>query len=301
LAHGYATTPAYLRHGHDGAILSLGDVETLVPRLHPDRIYAVMSQPLPPAMLGRADPGPVAALVAEAAGGDSLSASSHDHRPHLAVGRPLSQLVAERAQVAERLAAQAPSDPRPAIRRLEEERAWLVAVPGRPGQASSLAGLDRRRAALDQALGERRDWLATNGDGLRSWAELSDAISWREAALGRAAELRPTVAVQSLIGSPPPAGGASRAEWRRAAEAIEVHRDRWTLPDRPLDLSSGRDLVAAVPPTAQQRDADVERRMGEHRLVTATRQFQLSIDRTLDRTRDRTRDRTLDRGPDLGL
>ena len=289
LAHGYATTPAYLRHGYDGALLSLGDVEPLVPRLHPERVYAVMPRPSPPSVLRRDDPGPMAALVAEVAGGGTRSSSPHDDRTPPAVARPLSQLMAERAQAADRLTAEAPLDPRPAIRRLEEERAWLLADPRRPGQVSSLAEVDRRRAALDEALGGRRDWLTAHGDELRNWAELSQAICWREAALGRAAELRPSVAVQSLIGTPPPAGGAGRAEWRTAAEAIEVHRDRWALPDGPLNLEPGRGLVADVVATTPQRET--ERRMSQQRVLTTTRQFQLAVDRS----------RHLDRGVDLGL
>jgi hypothetical protein len=129
------------------------------------------------------------------------------------------------------------------------------------------------------------------------WAELGEAIAWREAAFGHAAEIRPTIAVQAQLGPPPPPGDSSRAAWRTAAAAIEAHRDLWSLPDQPLALTPtlGRDrapeLVSAarngVPAgrSAQDDRGDSrDRRISELRVLSAIRQFEQARDRghTLD-------------------
>jgi hypothetical protein len=90
------------------------------------------------------------------------------------------------------------------------------------------------------------------------------AIAWRAAALGLGAEIRPTAAVEAHLGAPP-IDAARRPAWRQAAEAIEAHRDRLGLPDRPLDLT---------------RPAEPERRV-----LAATKAFEraASGDRALDR------------------
>jgi hypothetical protein len=62
----------------------------------------------------------------------------------------------------------------------------------------------------------------------------------RQAALGRAAELRPTRAVVAALGPPPGPDDVSRRAWRQAAQAIEAHRARRRLPDEPLVLDHHR-------------------------------------------------------------
>jgi hypothetical protein len=58
----------------------------------------------------------------------------------------------------------------------------------------------------------------------------------RAAALGAAARHEPSQAVMAQLGPPPPDGDDRRPSWCRAATAIEAHRDRFELPDRPLEL-----------------------------------------------------------------
>jgi hypothetical protein len=62
-------------------------------------------------------------------------------------------------------------------------------------------------------------------------------MAWRTAALGAAADARPTRTVLAAIGPRPP-DEEQRRSWARAATAIEAYRDRWGLPDDPdvLDL-----------------------------------------------------------------
>jgi hypothetical protein len=125
---------------------------------------------------------------------------------------------------------------------------------------------------------------AARDDQLRRCDGLSQAMRWREAALGRGAEIRPTVAVESQLGAPP-----SEAErlvlWRRAATAIEGHRDRWALPDRPLALgaSVGRDAGMGRD-TGMGRQAGGGRQAGEgrqgdeRRVLAAVRAFEQARD-----------------------
>ena len=213
LTHGYATTAAYLRGGHDGPLLSLGTVEAFASRLRPERVYEVMPSPPPDRahLLDRA--------------GTSLPAAIMDPRD---VSRPLAELATVRDQLAARLAATAPAG----------------------------------RSELQQ------------------WDGLSQAMRWREAALGRGAEIRPTVAVEAQLG-PPPGEAGRLALWRRAATAIEAHRDRWALPDRPLALADGMSREAAMGRQADEgrhagegRQAGDERQAGEQRVLAATRAFE---------------------------
>ncbi len=275
LAHSYATTPPYLRDGHDGPILSLGNVEAVAPRLHPDRVYDVVTPSTLDRTLdrtrdraaGSTQTRHMTALLAELPNGD-------DHRTarELAAdaSRPLSELEPERDRLADYLNATAPPDARPALRRLSEERDWLVSIPDRlrrPEHTAALADLDRQGAALNGATHDRALWLEGHRDQLERWADLSQAAAWREEALGRAAEIRPGVAVVSAIGLPPRATDhtheAHQSAWRRAAGAIEAHRERWGLPDRPLELHHGR-----VPQTG------LTRRAGELRVLAAADELQ---------------------------
>ncbi|MDQ1391421.1 MAG: hypothetical protein QOF30_398 [Acidimicrobiaceae bacterium] len=291
LAHSYATTPAYLRDGHDGPILSLGDVEAVAPRLHPDRVYDVVTpsaldRPLDRAAgrtldrsldraAGRSQPRHMTALLAELPSGG-------DHRTtrDLAAdaGRPLSELEPERDRLADHLTATAPPDTRAALRHLSEERDWLISIPDRlrrPEHIAALADLDRHGAALNGATRDRALWLEGHRDQIERWADLSQAAAWREAALGRGAEIRPGVAVQSAIGLPPPATDpthqAPQPAWRQAAGTIEAHRERWGLPDQPLELHHGR-----VP------QAELTRRAGELDVLAAANELQRS--RSADRS-----------------
>src|SRR6202022_2557254 len=96
--------------------------------------------------------------------------------------RPLAELATERDRLADHLRATAPPDTRPELRRLAEERDWLVSVPDRlrnPDQVAALAGLDRRRVALTRAAGDRADWLQRHQGQLDRWADLSHAVAWR--------------------------------------------------------------------------------------------------------------------------
>lgn len=267
LTHGYATTPAYLRDGHDGPVLGLGDVEAFAPRVHPERIYQVL--PLP--TVDRAQDGPIAALLAEARGPAARRASVRAREDK---GRPLAELADERDRLAEHLVATAPADPRPQLRRLDEERAWLAASPDWAARGAHTAALDAQRTALSAAAGRRQDWLGANGSQLDRWAELSRAVAWREAALGLGAAVRPTAAVEAHLG-PRPTDTARHPAWLRAAEAIEAHRERWALPDRALDLAAD----ARSGPTTS-------RRASERRVLAATRAFE----------RAHSRDHALDRG-----
>jgi hypothetical protein len=148
-----------------------------------------------------------------------------------------------------------------------EERAWLASIPDRlrrPDQMAALATLDRRGEELGVAARDRAAWLQQNRGPLERWAELDTAVAWREAALGRGAELRPTVAVEAALG-PRPADRQLAPAWARAAQAVEVHRERWSLADRPLELIES---AAAAP--------DLARRAGELRVLEASRQLQQS-------------------------
>jgi len=231
LTHGYATTPAYLRDGHDGPLLSLGDTQAVAPRLHPDRIYQVL--PLPAPDRTRNEPSPLSALLAEAARPQAGPAARRQDAE-----RPLSELAAERDRLADHLLATMPADPRPELRRLGEEQAWLASRPDAASPSPSPSpSFDARRAALTAAADHRQEWLAVHSGQLQRWADLSGTIAWREAALGLGAEIRPTAAVEAHLG-PPPIDAVRRPLWRRAAEAIEAHREQSALPDQPLDLTS---------------------------------------------------------------
>jgi hypothetical protein len=130
--------------------------------------------------------------------------------------------------------------------------------------------------------------LATARDQLQQRDGLSQAMRWREAALGRGAEIRPTVAVEAQIG-PPPGEAGRLALWRRAATAIEAHRDRWGLPDRPLALAAGMSRDAGM-----RRDAGEGRHVGERRLAGEGRLA--GEQRVLAATRAFERAAELDRG-----
>ncbi|MDQ1442779.1 MAG: hypothetical protein QOG97_3007 [Acidimicrobiaceae bacterium] len=276
LAHSYATTPSYLRNGHDGPILSLGHVEAVAPRLHPDRIYDVVTaSSLDRATDRGADPNQPRHMTALLADLPRNRRSGRDVTAD--AGRPLVELEAERDRLADQLKASAPPDTRPDLRRLSEERDWLVSIPDRlrrPEHRAALADLDQRGAALTAAAHDRGEWLEDHRGEIERWDDLSHAAAWREAALGRGAELRPTVAVQSTLGLPPPPSDTARQPaWRRAAAALEAHRERWQLPDRPLELHPER---GARP--------DLTRRGGELRVLAAAKDLQRirGADRSLD-------------------
>ena len=280
LAHSYATTPSYLRNGHDGPIFSLGHVEPLAPRLHPERIYDVVTASSLDRATDRgagrgADPNQPRHMTA------LLAELSPDHRSGRDVsadaGRPLAELEAERNRLADQLKAGAPPDTRPELRRLGEERDWLVSIPDRlrrPEHHAALAELDQRGATLTAAADDRGKWLEGHRGEIERWDDLSHAAAWREAALGRGAELRPTVAVESALGLPPPPSDTARQPaWRRAAAALEAHRERWQLPDRPLELH----------PQPGARP-DLTRWGGELRVLAAAKDLQRirGADRSLD-------------------
>lgn len=259
LAHAYATTVPYLRKGHDGPLLSLGQVQAVAPHLHPDRIYEVLA---PPAFdRAREVSTPMANLLAEV----RPKQTDRIPTPH-DVARPLSELAAERDQLATQLLADVPADPRPELRHLDEERAWLAARGDRTGQSqrAALATVDGRRTALTAAAGARRQWLEDHRRPLERYVELSQAMTWREAALGRGAEIRPTIAVEAQLG-PPPVAADRRVMWRRAAEAIEAHRETWALPDQPLS-----------PTLRASREPEARRRTGELRILTASQALERS-------------------------
>jgi hypothetical protein len=268
LAHGYATTPPYLRRGHDGPVLGLGHVEAVAPRLHPDRVYDVA----PPGAVRQArDPlEPISVLLAEVPGRSDRAPP----RPPGDASRSLAELGGERHRLAEHLRAAVPPDVRPELRRVGEERDWLLSVPdrlGRPEGRQALATLDARLADLTAQTQRRAGWIQDNRGLLERWAELGQAIDWREAALGRGAEVRPTVAVTAALG-PAPVDARQRAAWCRAAEAVEAHRERWALPDRPLELTAGNS-----PP-------EPSRRISELRVLAASRDLQHSRARDDDRS-----------------
>jgi hypothetical protein len=84
----------------------------------------------------------------------------------------------------------------------------------------------------------------------------------RLAALGAAAEIRPSDTVLAHLG-PPPANQAERGPWREAAGAIEAYRDRWGLPDRPdqLDLASDQAVSVAAACRAASRAREPGRQL----------------------------------------
>lgn len=258
LAHGYATTAPYLRSGHDGALLSLGNVEAVAAHLQPQRIYEVMAPPGLDRAHERRDP--MAILLAEA-GADRAN------RPPAPsdLNRSLAELATERDQLATHLLATAPPDPRAELRRLGEEREWLAQSHG----TGHVTTLDRQINDLTAAAGTRRQWLDEHRGQLARYVDLGQAMAWREAALGQGAEIRPTVAVATEVGPPPPDAGR-RVIWRRAAEAIEAHRERWALADQPIF------------PT-RSSSPEPNRRAGELRVQAATQALTRarSVDRSL--------------------
>jgi conjugative relaxase-like TrwC/TraI family protein len=323
LTHGYATTPPYLRDGHDGPLLGLGHIEAVAPRLTPDRIYEVASTPAHDR--ARDQPSPLTSLLAEVPGhSDRIDRSRTPSDIASDAGRSLVELAGERDRLAAYLQANVPPDVRPELRQLAEERAWLAAIPeppdhgrpgypqpgypqpdhGRPGypqpgypqpgypqpgpfgysdRVSTLATFDGQLEALTTAAGHRSEWLQQHRDQLGRWADLSHAIVWREAALGRGAELRPTAAVLAQLG-PPPSDTSRRPVWRRAAAAVESHREQWGLPDGPLEL--GRHTHPATEP-------DRSRRASELRVLATTQELQRSLGRGRDHGRDHDLDRSL--------
>jgi hypothetical protein len=91
--------------------------------------------------------------------------------------------------------------------------------------ASAPAGASRRRA-----------WVEQHREVILRWAGLEQDILRRRAALGKGAEIMPSRAVLAALGPPPDHDSDSRRAWRKAAEAIEVHRECRGLPDMPLVL-----------------------------------------------------------------
>ncbi len=286
LAHGYATTPPYLRGGHDGVVLSLGPIE--VAGVQPERIYTIAPTPLASKDVRRDRTDPLSTLLVEATGrpggpGPSLvpdtvtgtEAARPLSQPVPDTGtdaaRPLSQLVPERDRLGEYLRASAPADPGPERRRVAEDRAWLASTRDRPGgnsraTAADLVDLDARLATLDGQVRVRQAWLAQHRGQLERWADLTHAISWREAALGRGAELRPTAAVLAALG-PPPNDASRTAAWRHAAAAVESHRERWQLPDGPLDLSGRAGERQAGEVRVRAATEEVRRSRGQDRAL----------------------------------
>lgn len=284
ITYSYATTPSYLRWGDHGAILGLGDIDSVAPRVHPERVYEVVPVV---ADRDRQLSRPAARLLSELSNLSDRPATSRPpnlpdltDRPHPTVpngpaaprppnlpdvprspgadaDRPLADLAAEHDRLARTLLPNVPPDPGPEMRRLNEERQWLaVSIPdGRQAQANLMA-LDARQAQLGAAAARRRDWLVGHREELQRWDDLSQAMAWREAALGRGSEIRPTRAVTAQLGAAPQAPG-ERAAWRRAAQAIESHRDRWQIADRPLELGH------------EAPSPDLERRADELRVLAA--------------------------------
>jgi conjugative relaxase-like TrwC/TraI family protein len=263
ITYSYATTPSYLRRGHQGTILGLGDVESVAPRVHPQRVYEVVavdrerdrdrqrSHPAARLLFELSDPPERPAAPRPRNGRDLPRPRGAD------AARPLADLAAEHDRLARTLLPNVPPDPGPELRRLHEERQWLAAsIPHRPEVQANLSALDAQQAQLVTAAGVRRDWLVGHRKELQRWDDLSHAMAWRESALGRGAEIRPTRAVTAQLG-PEPQAPPERAAWRRAAQAIESHRDRWQIPDRPLQL--GREAAPR----------DLERRADELRVLAA--------------------------------
>jgi hypothetical protein len=83
----------------------------------------------------------------------------------------------------------------------------------------------------------------------------------RLAALGAAAEIRPTDTVLAHLG-PPPVDEAERGPWREAAAAIETYRERRGMADRPHQLDLTSDGAASV--AAACRAAARAREAGQH-------------------------------------
>jgi hypothetical protein len=81
------------------------------------------------------------------------------------------------------------------------------------------------------------------------------AMAWRAAALGAAADARPTRAVLAAIG-PRPRDEVQRRSWARAATAVEAYRDRWGLPDDPDVLGLGPRSRLGPSRRADQRRVD---------------------------------------------
>ena len=123
----------------------------------------------------------------------------------------------------------------PAARRAAALDPPLEMPSGRADLHRSLADLARERHQLDAQLAGPDGTLPRRADAQR-WADLGAAMAAREAALGAAALRRPSRAVTAELGPPPPPGDERRLPWCRAAAAIEAHRERFDLPDRPLEL-----------------------------------------------------------------
>jgi hypothetical protein len=64
-------------------------------------------------------------------------------------------------------------------------------------------------------------------------------MTLRTAALGVAAETRPSRTVLDVLG-PPPESDGERHAWRHAAAVVEAYRDRWNLPDDAAGLRLGK-------------------------------------------------------------
>ena len=264
LTHAYATTPAYLRGAKQGPVLCLGDPSTIAPRLAPDRIAQVLT---------------IDGTHRHREPDRLVGSEQQPRRPTLVppdeASRSLADLRRERDQLAGQLRAEVPSDPGPELRRVAEQRDALMLRRHVPGVDNRLAELNMRYSELSSAAQVRARWTEEHRPELVRFDHVTAAIAWRENALGRAAEIRPTPAVLDQLGPPPP-NDAERRVWRDAAGAIEAYRERWNVGDQPLTLRR----QTLEPPTPDQ---DPARRLDEQRIVDATRALEHSrgVDRGL--------------------
>ena len=227
-AHADATTPAYLRHDAPGPVIALGRPPVRDPGRSGLTTYIVVPEPS-----GRREgPEPVRRLVA--------SLDPPARTGPCPVGPTLAALADRQDHLARVELAGCPPDVRAELRLVQEDRAARMLGPRSGGGLAGLLGrpADRVEDRHDRLVGVQLQRAAVefkdHRDGLEQWARLDSATAWRAEALTQAAELAPTRAVTRRLGRPPP-DEPGRQTWKgRPLGAIEIHRDRWSLPDQPL-------------------------------------------------------------------
>ncbi|MBO0748076.1 MAG: hypothetical protein J2O47_06990, partial [Acidimicrobiaceae bacterium] len=233
LVHGYAVT-AGVAARLSGSVLLLGDPGQ-APRLANREVTGIVIAPIGDR---RRDPLDRLMRLAEIV---SEATPAGPHR-RLGAGRPATleaetpaTIGARRDRLEAELRAGLPPDTASERRRLDEDRAYAAAHPGRPGSPDA-RDLGRRAAQLSRSEAIRADWLQANAGRLLRWRELGRLIDEHTDLAAYAATLDPGSAAQLVTGHAPADPGL-RPAWERAVRATAIHAARWSRDDNRGDRS----------------------------------------------------------------
>jgi hypothetical protein len=109
----------------------------------------------------------------------------------LPAGQTPADVEGKRSRLAALLLASAPPSVSAALRRIDEDQAWLSGGP-KQGSPARLAELAQRRRTLVEAQHRRAAWLEAHRGDLERWAALDATAVWRAQARARATELTRT-------------------------------------------------------------------------------------------------------------